>query len=112
MTEQERTYLDEGTIAYLRLVEEIVRENFDALDTSDSEAEGGEGSYRDATENDLKRLDLEELERDLLQTQRLLDGFHRTAEAVNPVAQMALVEAQERTEAALERVQAHRATWG
>ncbi len=51
-----------GTISCSRLLEEIVREYFDALDTSDSVQAGGFGSQREMTEADLKNLDLDGLE--------------------------------------------------
>jgi hypothetical protein len=106
MTEQERTIREEGTIAYLRLVEEIVREHFDALDTSGSVEEGGFGSQREAAEGDLKKhLDLWELEGALNDTDQLLEGFWHVAQVVNPVALIAVSDARERVRAALERVQ-------
>ena len=105
MTEQERTYVDEGTLAYMRLVEEIVREYFVALDTSGSVEEGGSGSQRELTEDDLKNeLDLWELEDAFNDTDKLLEGFWHTAFVVNPVATMVVNDCRERTRSALARV--------
>jgi hypothetical protein len=112
MTEQETAHLDEGTITYLRMVEEIVRENFTALDTSDSYAEGGDGSRRDVAEDDLKDLDLDQLEGEFRRLGTVLEGFWYIAEAMDSVVGMMVVtDARERARAALERVQEHRATW-
>ena len=105
MTEQERTYVDKGTLAYMRLVEEIVREYFDALDTSGSVEESGSCSQRELTEDDLKNeLDLWELEDAFNDTDKLLKGFWHTAFVVNPVATMVVNDCRERTRAALARV--------
>jgi hypothetical protein len=112
MTEQETAHLDEGTIAYLRMVEEIVRENFTALDTGDSYAEGGLGSRRNLAEDDLKTLDLDQLEGEFRRLDTVLEGFWFIAEAMgSPVGMMVVADARERAQAALERVQEHRATW-
>ena len=112
MTEQETPHLDEGTTAYLEMVEEIVRENFTALDTSGSYAEGGTGSRRDMAEEALKSLDLDELEGELRRLDTVLEGFWHITESMGSLVAMAVVsDARERAWAALERVQQFRATW-
>ena len=112
MTEQETAHLDEGTIAYLRMVEEIVRANFTALDTSDSYAEGGDGLRRDMAEDDLKSLDLDELEGEFRRLDTVLEGFWYIAESMpSPVALVLVSDARDKAQAALERVQEFRATW-
>ena len=112
MTEQGTAHLDEGTIAYLRMVEEIVRENFTALDTFGSYADGGEGSRRDMAEEALKDLDLDELEGDFRRLDTVLEAFWHITDAMgSPVGMMVVTDARERARNALERVQEHRATW-
>jgi hypothetical protein len=98
---------DEGTEAYRRMVGEIVRENFTALDTS------GEWSRRDAVEDDHKdHMDLGEFEAAFKQADKFLEGIWYIAESTNPVAVMVVSDARQRTRNALERVQEFRATWG
>jgi hypothetical protein len=113
MSRREIAFMDEGTEAYCRMVEEMVRENFDALDTSGSE-EGGRGSQREAVEATLKEsLDLDELEAGFKQADELLEGFWQIGHAVdNTVLQIVIGDARERERDALERVQEFRATWG
>ena len=103
MTKEEITLTDEGTEAYRRLVEEILREHFTALHPL----------QREAAEADLAdEMDLDELEAALRQADKLLEGFWHIAEAANPVAHMMVNDTRERTRAALERVHEFRATWG
>ena len=114
MSKRELTFTDEGTEAYRRMVEEIVRENFTALDTSGSFKEGGEGSRRDMAEYDLKDyMDLDELERAFGQGDTVLEGVWYIAEAAtNPVLMMMVNDSRERARAALGRIREFRAAWG
>ena len=112
MTEQPETRLDEETEAYCRMVEEVVRENFTALDTAESFAAGGSGSQRDMVESDLKEyMDLDELERAFRQGDTLLKGVWFIAEAFsNAVFMMVVSDARERARTALRRIEEFRAT--
>jgi hypothetical protein len=90
---------------YKQLVEDIVRDIFTALDTDDSIEEGGFGSQREVAEDDLKGLSREELLSDIEQTERFLSTVWTiAAELDNLVAMTAVADAQQRVEAALERV--------
>ncbi len=89
--------------AHQRLVEEIVREILGALHTSDSEAEGGFGSQREAVEGDLKRLDPEELGRQFSDAARVLEGFVNAAEGINVVTLAVLSDCRNRVRAAHRR---------
>jgi hypothetical protein len=113
MDKRELTFTDEGTNAYMRMVEEIVRENFTALDTAGSYEEGGVGSRRDMAEDDLKSVDLDELEGSFEQIDKVLEGVWYIAESMgNHVLMMVVNDSRERSRIALERVQEFRATWG
>jgi hypothetical protein len=94
-----------NTTEYERLVEDIVRGIFTALDTEDSTEDGGFGSQREVAEDDLKGLSREELVSDIEQTERFLSTVWTiAAELDNLVAMTAVADAQQRVEAALERV--------
>jgi hypothetical protein len=91
--------------AHERLVEEIVRGYFGALDTSGSLEGGGMGSQRDAVEGDLKSLTREELYFALTDTDRFLESVYDIAEQTNVVATAVISDAHNRVKAALERVE-------
>ena len=93
------------TDAHKRVVEEIVRDFFDALDTSDSVEEGGMGSQREAVEYDLGKLSPEELCDALKQTERFLYHLWDVAGEMNYVATAVVSDAHNRAKAALERVE-------
>ena len=94
-----------NTTEYERLVEDIVRGIFTALDTEDNTEDGGFGSQREVAEDDLKGLSREELVSDIEQTERFLSTVWTiAAELDNLVAMTAVADAQQRVEAALERV--------
>ncbi len=88
-----------------RLVEEVVRCYFDALDTSDSTEEGGMGSQREAVENDLKRLDPEDFYRSLKRLERVLSRSWNAVYEMDYVASAVLADTENRVRAALERVE-------
>lgn len=114
MGKQDVTLADEGTNAYMRMVEEIVRENFTALDTAGSFEEGGDGSQRDMVEGDLKdHMDLDELEAAFRQVDIILEGVWYIAEGTNnPVLMMIVTDSRTRARAALGRIREFRATYG
>ena len=89
------------TEAHERLVERIMREYFDALDTSDSTEEGGYGSQREMIEGDLKRLGPEEFYRSLKETDRVIYRLWPLVEEMNWVGMAVLSDAQQRTRSAL-----------
>ena len=79
-----------------RLVEEVVREIFTALDTSDSAEEGGRGSQREAIEEMLKQLSPEELADQLRAATVIVEGFDEAAQGMNVVMVTALSDCRER----------------
>jgi hypothetical protein len=111
MSRQDETFTDEGTEAYLRMVEEIVREDF-AVDATPYGP--GEESHRDVVEEALKtELDLDGLEADLERADEILESYWEIASTLRSSALMAVIgEATQRTRAAKRRVRAHRERWG
>ena len=95
----------QSTDAHKRVVEEIVRDFFDALDTSDSVEEGGMGSQREAVEADLKRLEPEEFYRSLKRLERVLIRAWDAVYEMDYVASAVLSDVENRVKAALERVE-------
>src|SRR5215210_3259095 len=79
-----------------QMVEAIVRDIFDALDVSDSEAEGGQGSEVDAVLFDLKRLSPQELEDQLWAAERIVEGLINSAEAISATAQAVFTDCHNR----------------
>ncbi len=93
------------TNAHERLVEEIVRDFFDALDTSDSIKEGGMGSQREAVEGDLKRLDPEEFYHSLKRMERVLSRAWDAVYEMDYLASAILSDTENSVKAARERVE-------
>ena len=79
-----------------RVVEEIVREIFTALDTSDSAEDGGRGSQREAIEEMLKQLSPEELADQLRAATVIVEGFVEAADGMNWAVLTALSDCRER----------------
>ena len=86
-----------------RVVEDIVREIFTALDTSDSAEDGGRGSQREAIEEMLKQLSPEELADQLRAATVIVEGFVEAADGMNWAVLTALSDCRERVREAHRR---------
>ena len=93
------------TTDHEQLAEEVVRGFFDALYTSDSVEEGGMGSQRELLEGDLKDLSPEEFYDALKQTEYVLYHLWDLVGEMNHFGAVVLCDAQNRTRAALRRVE-------
>ncbi len=82
------------------IVWDLTRDIFDALDTSDSTAEGGRGSQREAIEADLKQLDPAEVEAQLRSATRVLEGLVEASEGINFITMVVFSDALNRVQRA------------
>jgi hypothetical protein len=89
--------------AHAAVVEEIVRTIFDALPTEELGEDGWLDSYRNATEEDLKKPTPEELADEFLSLRQFIESLCNTAEMAGVVAQMVHRDCAEWVEEAYRR---------